>query len=174
MTVTNKQILPALHNSGKVKEPDLQDIGERNYTSTILKYANLSIKFPQLETDAKTVVPAINECRVIPNVDGDDGAPLHNLKIKDTIYSINSGITMHPVTGILRRDYWSDTNTQAVSVSGVTSSSVIFVSPNENPTDYDKYCKYGIRAISQSADIVIFQCNSVPNSDISVNIVYFI
>ena len=117
MTVTKKQVLPALHNSGKVKEPDLQDIGERNYTSTILKYANLSVRFPQLETDAKTVVPAINECRVIPNVggsalleteegqtletelgvpiecDGDEesgGIPLRSLQIKDPFSFLNS------------------------------------------------------------------------------------
>ena len=67
MTQTKKQIMPALHDSGKVSNPDLPDIGERNYTATILKYANLALPFPQLETDAKQVVPAINEVRVIPN-----------------------------------------------------------------------------------------------------------
>lgn len=73
MTVVNKEILPALHNSGKVKDPDLQEIGEKNYTSTILRYANLAMSYPQLETDAKQVIPAINEAfhaggtSVIPN-----------------------------------------------------------------------------------------------------------
>ena len=70
MTYTKKQVMPALHNSNKVQGPDLQDIGERNYTSTILKYANLALPFPQLETTEKRVVPAINELydnRVVAN-----------------------------------------------------------------------------------------------------------
>ena len=67
MTRTQKQILPALHNSGKVSDPDLTYIGDRNYTATILKYANLALAFPQLKTDAKNVIPAINECRVVAN-----------------------------------------------------------------------------------------------------------
>ena len=67
MTVVNKQNLPALDNSGKVKDPNLNDIGERNYTSTILKYGNLAVPFPQLKTDAKTIVPAINELHDRPS-----------------------------------------------------------------------------------------------------------
>ena len=67
MTRTQKQILPALHNSNKVSDPDLSYIGDRNYTATILKYSNLAVSFPQLKTDAKQVIPAINECRVIAN-----------------------------------------------------------------------------------------------------------
>ena len=61
MTRAKKQRLPALDDSGKVKNPDLSTIGEQNYTSTVLKYANLALPFPQLETNAKRVVPAINE-----------------------------------------------------------------------------------------------------------------
>lgn len=80
MTVTKKQILPALHSSGKVRNSDLEDVGEKNYTATILKYANLAVTLPQLDTDAKTVVGAINELyahpggsEVIPNPPIGDG-----------------------------------------------------------------------------------------------------
>ena len=66
MTVTRKQILPALHQSGKVRNSDLNEIGEKNYTATILKYANLAVTMPQLETDSKTVVGAINELHAHP------------------------------------------------------------------------------------------------------------
>jgi hypothetical protein len=69
LTVTKKQILPALHKSGAVKTPDLVDIGDKNYTSTILKYGNLALPFPQLETSAKTIVPAINELYNRPSGD---------------------------------------------------------------------------------------------------------
>ena len=70
MTWTKKQKLPALHQSGKVKNPDMPEVEQQNYTSTVLKYANLALPFPQLETNAKRVVPAINELydnRVIAN-----------------------------------------------------------------------------------------------------------
>ena len=66
MTVTRKQILPALHQSGKVRNSDLNEVGEKNYTATILKYANLAVNMPQLNTNAKTVVGAINELQAHP------------------------------------------------------------------------------------------------------------
>jgi hypothetical protein len=53
--------LPALDNAPKVKKPDLPDISDKNYTDTILRYGGLATKFPQLNTNAKTVVAAINE-----------------------------------------------------------------------------------------------------------------
>lgn len=118
MTYTKKQVLPALHNSSKVPNPDLNEIGEKNYTSTILKYAGLAVKFAQLDTKAKTIVPAINEVRVIPNptVDeyyittedgyfittedseiivgngsGGSGPALRTVKINGTVYRIEGG-----------------------------------------------------------------------------------
>lgn len=121
MTRAKKEILPALHDSGKVTQPDLQQLGNTNYTSTILRYANLAVRFPQLKTDAKTVVDAINEIRVIPNpeipasdsyvITSQDGyaivsqdgyivtsqgasaytPDLNYIQIKDTIYKIAGG-----------------------------------------------------------------------------------
>lgn len=70
MTRTRKQNLPALHKSNKLQNPDLPDVENKNYTSTVLKYANLALPFPQLDTNAKRVVPAINELwnnRVVAN-----------------------------------------------------------------------------------------------------------
>ena len=92
MTQIQKQILPALHNSGKISDPDLSYIGDRNYTATILKYANLAINLPQLETDAKTVVGAINECRVIANPEmPEEPESLTAIQIKDTVYTVAGG-----------------------------------------------------------------------------------
>lgn len=56
-----KRPLPALQNSNKIANPDFNDIADRNYASTILRYGGLATKFPQLETNAKTLVAAINE-----------------------------------------------------------------------------------------------------------------
>lgn len=61
--VNGRQSLPALDNSKSVKNPDLLNIADKNYTDTILKYGGLATKFPQLETDAKTLVGAINELK---------------------------------------------------------------------------------------------------------------
>ena len=78
MTRTKKQILPALHKSNKVQNPDMPSVEQQNYTSTVLKYANLALPFPQLDTKAKRVVPAINELwhnRVIANPPLPGGGP---------------------------------------------------------------------------------------------------
>lgn len=95
MTWTKKQKLPALHQSGKVKNPDMPDVEQQNYTSTVLKYANLALPFPQLETDAKRVVPAINELyenRTIANPEEpSDQNPLNTVQIAGTVYKIEGG-----------------------------------------------------------------------------------
>lgn len=95
MTWTKKQNLPALHQSGKVKNPDMPEVEQQNYTSTVLKYANLALPFPQLETDAKRVVPAINELyenRTIANPEAPaDQDPLNTVQIAGTVYKIEGG-----------------------------------------------------------------------------------
>lgn len=95
MTKTKKQILPALHKSNKVQNPDMPSVEQQNYTSTVLKYANLALPFPQLETDAKRVVPAINELyenRAIANPEEPaDQDPLNTVQIAGTVYKIEGG-----------------------------------------------------------------------------------
>ena len=59
--VTNRQHLPALDNSKPVSNPDLLNIADKNYASTILRYSNLAILYSQLETNDKHIVGAINE-----------------------------------------------------------------------------------------------------------------
>ena len=66
MTYVKKQVLPALDASDKVSLPDLATLGNQNYTATILKYGNLTLPFYQLNTDAKTIVDAINELYARP------------------------------------------------------------------------------------------------------------
>lgn len=62
----DRRQLPALDKSPKLNKPDLPDISNKNYTDTILKYSGLATKFPQLNTNAKTVVAAINELNARP------------------------------------------------------------------------------------------------------------
>ena len=101
MTVTKKQFLPALHKSDKVKNPDMPSIEDSNYTSTILKYANLALPFPQLDTTAKTVVAAINELyatksTVIPNPPDTPQYTLYTVKIDGDTYRLSGGSTVIP------------------------------------------------------------------------------
>jgi len=62
----DRKPLPALDNAPTVTSPDLPPIYNRNYTDTILKYGGLATRFPQLETNAKTIVAAINELYAHP------------------------------------------------------------------------------------------------------------
>lgn len=113
MTYTKKQVLPALHHSGKVKAPDMPDVEDKNYTATILKYANLALPFPQLDTTAKTVVAAINELYahpggsvVIPNppIDGrlqtESGAAITTESGESIETEQGSGAVVGPLTSI--------------------------------------------------------------------------
>lgn len=63
---------------------------------------------------------------------------------------------------------WS-AGTQTVTVSGVTSTGIIFVSPD--PTDQAAYTSAGIIATAQSTDSITFTCTSTPSADIDVVVI---
>ena len=115
MTYTKKQVLPALHHSGKVNAPDMPDVEDKNYTATILKYANLALPFPQLHTNANTIVAAINELYahpggsiVIPNppiadlleTESGEGIETESGDLLEIEQSSGGGGTVTPLTSI--------------------------------------------------------------------------
>ncbi len=57
-----------------------------------------------------------------------------------------------------------------VAVSGVTSSSLIWVSPSE--ASLDDYAGYGVRAVAQGTDYITFKCDQVPDAIVSVNLIW--
>lgn len=63
---------------------------------------------------------------------------------------------------------WSS-NTQTVSVNGVTSTSVVFVAPD--PSDAADYAAAGILCTSQGTNSLTFTATTTPTNDIDVNIV---
>lgn len=63
---------------------------------------------------------------------------------------------------------WSN-NTQTVSVAGVSSSSLVEVSPA--PTSFDNYVNAGILCTAQGAGTLTFTCKTVPTNNITVNVV---
>lgn len=64
--VYRRTSLPALDNSKSVQNPDLLNIADKNYTTTIMRYSNLALLFSQLETNDKHIVGAINELNKRP------------------------------------------------------------------------------------------------------------
>lgn len=63
---------------------------------------------------------------------------------------------------------WSS-NTQTVSVTGMTATGVVMVSPD--PTDQSAYTSAGILCTAQAAGSLSFTCDTVPSGDIDVNVV---
>ena len=63
---------------------------------------------------------------------------------------------------------WSS-NTQTVSVTGMTATGVVFVSPD--PTDQSAYTSAGIICSAQAAGTLTFTCSTTPSADLSVNVV---
>lgn len=63
---------------------------------------------------------------------------------------------------------WSS-NTQTVTVTGMTATGVVLVSPD--PTDQAAYTSAGILCTAQAADSLTFTCSTTPTADIDVNVV---
>lgn len=63
---------------------------------------------------------------------------------------------------------WSS-NTQTVSVTGMTANGVVLVSPT--PANQSAYTSAGILCTSQAAGSLTFTCDTVPSADITVTVV---
>lgn len=63
---------------------------------------------------------------------------------------------------------WSS-NTQTVSVTGMTATGIVMVSPD--PTDQSAYTSAGVLCTAQAAGTLTFTCDTVPAGDLSVNVV---
>jgi hypothetical protein len=63
---------------------------------------------------------------------------------------------------------WSS-NTQTVNVTGITTTGIVFVSPD--PTDQADYTDAGIICSAQAANSLTFTCDTTPTSDIDVVVV---
>lgn len=77
------------------------------------------------------------------------------------VIKVNSTITLAAAN-------WSS-NTQTVSVSGVTVDGVVFVSPV--PASQVDYTSAGVMCSAQAAGTLTFTCDTVPSSDLSVTVV---
>ena len=80
--------------------------------------------------------------------------------------SIANNLTGTKTTATLSTT-WSS-NQQTVTVSGVTSSNYIVVSPA--PASYEAYCEAGIYCSAQGSNSLTFKCDTVPSAALTVNI----
>lgn len=93
----------------------------------------------------------------------------HTYKIVDSDGTIPTArLTKVNTTITLTAAGWSN-GSQTVSVSGITSTGVVFVSPD--PTDQADYTSAGILCTAQAAGTLTFTCDTVPSGDIDVNVV---
>lgn len=64
---------------------------------------------------------------------------------------------------------WSN-NQLIISVSGVTTTNDVYVSPEPSAENYEEYTGCGVRCLSQSAGKLTFICDSVPEKDVVANV----
>lgn len=77
-------------------------------------------------------------------------------------------LTKVNTTATLAAADWSS-NTQTVSVTGMTADGVVFVNPT--PANQSAYTDAGILCTAQAAGSLTFTCDTVPSADIDVNVV---
>lgn len=90
------------------------------------------------------------------------------------LYSGGGGVNISSAVKTLSASGWDIlSRQQTITVSGITSSSIIWVAPvSNNTSNYANYTGAGIRAISQTTNSITFICDNLPSVNISVNICY--
>ena len=96
------------------------------------------------------------------------GAPTADLHAATKKYVDNK---QKSVTVTLTVANWSSSNTQTVSVNGVTTSNMVFIAPA--PASFLAYCDAQVRATAQAANSLTFTCESKPEAALTVNIGIF-
>lgn len=81
--------------------------------------------------------------------------------------ALTSDITSHSTQTATLTTTWTS-NQQTVTVSGVTSSNYVVVSPA--PASYDDYCEAGIYCSAQDTNSLTFKCDTAPSSSLTVNV----
>ena len=78
-----------------------------------------------------------------------------------------SGATYTQIKITLTVAGWSD-NSQTVTASGVTANNAVVVSPT--PNSYLSYGEFGVYCSAQATNELTFVCDSVPDVDLTVNV----
>ena len=81
--------------------------------------------------------------------------------------ALTGNIVLHTSKTATLSTTWSSKQ-QTVSVTGVTTSNTVIVSPA--PASYNDYCGCGIYCSAQAADSLTFKCEDVPSAALTVNV----
>ena len=84
-----------------------------------------------------------------------------------TKVKLASGATYTQIAITLTVAGWSD-NSQIVTASGVTANNAVVVSPA--PSSYLSYGEFGVYCSAQAANSLTFICDSVPDVNLTVNV----
>lgn len=79
----------------------------------------------------------------------------------------SGGIDLSTTTASLGTTGWSN-NSKTVNVTGVTASNVVIISPA--PADADAWADAGIICTAQGSGTLTFECDTVPSSSLTANI----
>lgn len=84
----------------------------------------------------------------------------------------SSSTNVSPISVTLLSSNWNSLdNTQKVEINGISSTSMISVSPH--PDSLNEYGDNQIYASSLENNFITFKCRTVPSSNITVNILLF-
>ena len=101
----------------------------------------------------------------VPIVNGGTGATT-----AENARSMLGAISMNTTSVQLTASDWSS-NSQTVSVSGVTADDTIFVAPT--PGTHTTYMECGVFCTAQGSGTLTFECEETPTEDVDVNIGIF-
>lgn len=101
---------------------------------------------------------------------------IDNLPISSAVLSVNGQLPdqdgdvtiLRKTTATLAAASWTS-NTQTVSVSGLLATEDVLVSPA--PASWADWGTAGIRAVSQAAGSLTFECDTEPTNDVTANLI---
>ena len=127
--------------------------------------ANDTVKSVEIQGEG-TVLPDANGKITIlvgANMDIDAYPMLHQIAIVSTATALTKK------NHTLASANWDNNNQLTITEAEITTTNDVFVSPD--PSDWSDYNSAGIRAVSQGTGTLTFECDTVPTSDIGVNLV---
>lgn len=154
-------------------EEDLQALqGQINALTNSWHYAGdvaTSADLPDTFMEGEVYYCAGDNGFYVAMVDRPDGGGT----ISDFVFISSSAggasITQMQVT-LLDSD-WDAYNQQSVTVTGMTATKPVVVSPDYS--SYDEYAESGVKCMAQSTDSLDFECDTIPNASLTVNLLIF-
>lgn len=120
---------------------------------TLTNIDKTQVYYPYTTTDAVYGL----DSKIVEEVD---------VQLNDKLSGIMSAAISTQVVNI---SWPADSTEVTVTVNGVTTDSILFISPI--PASYTIWGENKIRAVSQSVNSITFVCDTIPSGQIGVNIV---